>query len=210
MLRLALPTALAVEGRPTDPVVVEDLYFRKALVLGQGEAVRLHVGFDTEERLVSIHGRLHGTDEPWTLHATGVSSGATWIGRAARRRKPGRPARWLSRTLCSRGTLSEAPRRRAGLRDHVPGHRGLVARSRRGCRRDRAPAFARDGSRSLSPSSGAARRELPGAARGGPRRRKTTFEHWVETSSFPSQISRVTFYRAARLADLVSWADSRI
>jgi acyl transferase domain-containing protein/NAD(P)-dependent dehydrogenase (short-subunit alcohol dehydrogenase family)/acyl carrier protein len=64
--------ALAVEGRPTDPVVVEDLCFRKALVVGQGEAVCLHIGFDTEERLVSIHGRLHGNDEPWTLRAAGA------------------------------------------------------------------------------------------------------------------------------------------
>ena len=66
-----IATALEVEGRPAGPVVVEDLSFRKALVLGQGDSVRLYVGFEQEERLVSIQGRIHGKDEPWVLHATG-------------------------------------------------------------------------------------------------------------------------------------------
>jgi acyl transferase domain-containing protein/NADPH:quinone reductase-like Zn-dependent oxidoreductase/acyl carrier protein len=66
-----IATALDVEGRPAGPVVVEDLSFRKALVLGHGEFVRLHVGFEPQERKVSIHGRIHEKDEPWTLHATG-------------------------------------------------------------------------------------------------------------------------------------------
>ena len=65
-----IAAALEIERRPSDAVVVEDLSFRKALVLGSAEGVSLHVGFEQEERVISIHGRIRGKDEPWTLHAT--------------------------------------------------------------------------------------------------------------------------------------------
>jgi len=66
-----LAAAIEVEGQRQRAVVVEDVGFRKALILAPGQQVLLHVGFDPRERLVSIHSRVRDKDDPWEMHAQG-------------------------------------------------------------------------------------------------------------------------------------------
>ncbi len=66
----AVAAALTVESGQHLPLVLEDLSFRKPLVLGKDGEIQLHIGFDPRERLVSIHGRHRDKEDAWDLHAT--------------------------------------------------------------------------------------------------------------------------------------------